>query len=126
MHLLIILLQQLLGMLPSKKVPQPEVVRSGNPAAGSAPTGPEPDACARLRPPQTSWMTPCLNVFWLAVFTSPSATRWSMVRLGTVPWRIAPTFALSASTALAAVAGLARSAPRLARGVLSAKWRPVS
>jgi hypothetical protein len=55
MHLLIILLQQLLGMLPgSKKVPQPEVVRksSANPNAG------EPDACGRIVPSLCGWMTP--------------------------------------------------------------------
>lgn len=55
MHLLIILLQQLLGMLPgSKKVPQPEVVRKGsaNPNAG------EPDACGRIAPSLCGWMTP--------------------------------------------------------------------
>lgn len=77
MHLLIILLQQLLGMLPSKKVPQPEVVRSGNPASGSATAGPEPDAFARLRP-LTSWMTPCLNVlrFALSARPWPCADRW--------------------------------------------------
>lgn len=77
MHLLIILLQQLLGMLPSKKVPQPEVVRSGNPASGSTSAGPEPDAFALLRP-LTSWMTPCLNVFRFALSARPwpCADRW--------------------------------------------------
>jgi hypothetical protein len=55
MHLLIILLQQLLGMLPgSKKVPQPEVVHKGsaNPNVG------EPDACGRIDLPLGGWMTP--------------------------------------------------------------------
>ena len=61
MHLLIILLQQLLGMLPgSKKVPQPEVVRksSANPNAG------EPDACGRIAPSLCGWMTPFERVLW--------------------------------------------------------------
>jgi hypothetical protein len=78
MHLLIILLQQLLGMLPGKKVPQPEVARSGNPATGSAPAGPEADAFARLRPPPASWMTPYLNVFRFVVPSTESAIHWLM------------------------------------------------
>lgn len=126
MHLLIILLQQLLGMLPSKKVPQPEVVRSGNQAAGSASAGPEPDACARLRPApdlaRTSWMTPCVNVFWSIVFANPLATLWSMEQLNTVWCRRArlaspPMWAVCTSVARLAAAGFARSAPC---------WRAVS
>jgi hypothetical protein len=61
MHLLIILLQQLLGMLPgSKKVPQPEVVRKTgtNPKTGANPNPGEPDACGRIAPPLSGWMTP--------------------------------------------------------------------
>jgi hypothetical protein len=55
MHLLIILLQQLLGMLPSsKQVPQPEVVRNG----GASPNPGEPDACGRIALPLCGWMTP--------------------------------------------------------------------
>lgn len=54
MHLLIVLLQQLLGMLPgAKKALQPEVVRKGNPT----PTGSEPDACRRLAASNQGWMT---------------------------------------------------------------------
>lgn len=55
MHLLIILLQQLLGMLPgSKQVPQAEVVRNG----GANPNSGEPDACGRIDLPLGGWMTP--------------------------------------------------------------------
>jgi hypothetical protein len=55
MHLLIILLQQLLGMLPSsKQVPQPEVVRNGS----ASPNSGEPDACGRIALPLYGWMTP--------------------------------------------------------------------
>ena len=55
MHLLIILLQQLLGMLPgAKQVPQPEVVRKGSPSSNSA----EPDAYGRVVPTLDGWMTP--------------------------------------------------------------------
>lgn len=54
MHLLIVLLQQLLGMLPgSKKALQPEAVRKGNPN----PAGSEPDACQRVAPSNQGWMT---------------------------------------------------------------------
>lgn len=54
MHLLIVLLQQLLGMLPSaKKVLQPEAVRQGTPK----PTGSEPDACSRIARSTQSWDT---------------------------------------------------------------------
>ena len=63
MHLLIVLLQQLLGMLPgAKKVLQPEVVRQGTPN----PTGSEPDACLRLARSNQGWMTisQALSVFW--------------------------------------------------------------
>src|SRR5487761_570206 len=63
MHLLIVLLQQLLGMLPgAKKVLQPEVVRQGTPS----PTGSEPDACLRLARSNQGWMTisQALSVFW--------------------------------------------------------------
>ncbi|HWB12340.1 MAG TPA: hypothetical protein VG826_24150 [Pirellulales bacterium] len=69
MHLLIILLQQLLGMLPgSKKVPQPEVVRNGsaNPSAG------EPDACGRIAPSLCGWMTPFES--FLCCANSPRVT----------------------------------------------------
>ncbi|HEX7380220.1 MAG TPA: hypothetical protein VF278_24095 [Pirellulales bacterium] len=47
MHLLIILLQQLLGMLPSsKQVPQPEVVRNGGGSnSGDSDAYGGPDAC---------------------------------------------------------------------------------
>ena len=54
MHLLIVLLQQLLGMLPgAKKALQPEVVRKGNPP----PTGSEPDACRGVAASNQGWMT---------------------------------------------------------------------
>lgn len=54
MHLLIVLLQQLLGMLPgAKKALQPEAVRKGNPN----PAGSEPDACQRVAPSNQIWMT---------------------------------------------------------------------
>lgn len=58
MHLLIVLLQQLLGMLPSgKKVLQPEVARKKIAHDGTPkPTGSEPDACARFARSR-SWMT---------------------------------------------------------------------
>jgi len=55
MHLLIILLQQLLGMLPgSKQVPQAEVVTGGS----ATPNSGEPDACLRIAMPLCGWMTP--------------------------------------------------------------------
>ena len=55
MHLLIILLQQLLGMLPgSKQVPQAEVVAGGS----AKPSSGEPDACLRIAMPLCGWMTP--------------------------------------------------------------------
>ena len=54
MHLLIILLQQLLGMLPgSKKAPQAEVVRTRQPNSSSS----ESDAFQRLGVSQDGWMT---------------------------------------------------------------------
>jgi len=54
MHLLIIILQQLLGMLPSsKQAPQAEVVRRERPQ----PNGSEGDACLRLAPPKNGWMS---------------------------------------------------------------------
>jgi hypothetical protein len=54
MHLLIILLQQLLGMLPgSKKAPQAEVVRTRQPSSSSS----ESDAFQRLGVSQDGWMT---------------------------------------------------------------------
>jgi len=54
MHLLIIILQQLLGMLPSsKQAPQAEVVRRERPQ----PNGSEADACLRLAPPIAGWMS---------------------------------------------------------------------
>jgi len=54
MHLLIIILQQLLGMLPSsKQATQPEVVRRERPQ----PNGSEPDACLRLARPIIGWMS---------------------------------------------------------------------
>jgi len=54
MHLLLILLQQLLGMLPnSKQAPQGEVVRKRQPND----TRSEPDAFARLGLSQDGWMT---------------------------------------------------------------------
>lgn len=51
MHLLIILLQQLLGMLPSsKQVPQPEVVRNGGGSnGGESDAYGSPDACGYNR-----------------------------------------------------------------------------
>lgn len=59
MHLLIILLQQLLGMLPSsKQVPQPEVVRNGgNPNNGEADAF-RSDACQSIALPFCGWLTP--------------------------------------------------------------------
>ena len=54
MHLLIIILQQLLGMLPSsKQAPQAEVVRRERPQPKSS----EADACLRLARPITGWMS---------------------------------------------------------------------
>ena len=54
MHLLIIILQQLLGMLPSsKQAPQVEVVRRERPQ----PNGSEGDACLRVALPTTGWMS---------------------------------------------------------------------
>ncbi len=54
MHLLIILLQQLLGMFPSsKKAPQAEVVRTRQPNSSAAQT----DACQRQSVSKESWMT---------------------------------------------------------------------
>lgn len=54
MHLLIILLQQLLGMLPSsKKAPQGEVVRTRQPNSSAA----ETDACQRRTISNDGWMT---------------------------------------------------------------------
>lgn len=54
MHLLIILLQQLLGMLPSsKKAPQGEVVRTRQPNSSAA----ETDACQRQSISNDGWMT---------------------------------------------------------------------
>lgn len=70
MHLLIILLQQLLGMLPSsKQVPQPEVVRKG-----SAPNSGEPDACGRVVVPLGGWMTPFRRLHFVAQPTLSAAT----------------------------------------------------
>lgn len=54
MHLLLILLQQLLGMLPSaKQAPQGEVVRTRQPNESRS----EPDAFRRLGLSQDGWMT---------------------------------------------------------------------
>lgn len=54
MHLLLILLQQLLGMLPSaKQAPQGEVVRTRQPNESRS----EPDAYRRLGLSQGGWMT---------------------------------------------------------------------
>ena len=54
MHLLLILLQQLLGMLPSaKQAPQGEVVRTRQPNE----TRSEPDAYRRLGLSKDGWMT---------------------------------------------------------------------
>ena len=54
MHLLIILLQQLLGMLPSsKKAPQGEVVRTRQPNSSAA----ETDACQGQSISNDGWMT---------------------------------------------------------------------
>lgn len=54
MHLLLILLQQLLGMLPSsKQAPQGEVVRTRQPNESRS----EPDAFGRLGLSQGGWMT---------------------------------------------------------------------
>lgn len=71
MHLLIVLLQQLLGMLPSaKKVLQPEVVRKGTPK----PTGSEPDAYSGVARSGQSWMTTICQA--LSVFLeSPASFR---------------------------------------------------
>jgi hypothetical protein len=69
MHLLIILLQQLLGMLPgAKQVPQPEVVRKGSPSSNSA----EPDAYGRVVPTLDGWMTP------FKVFQSVGSRSWAV------------------------------------------------
>jgi len=101
MHLLIILLQQLLGMLPgSKTVPQAEVVRNG----GANPNSGEPDACGGIAMPHCGWMTP-FEAFYgaLARPTIPSAAprrlsrlciaalraRWPMAEGGAVPRRTA-------------------------------------
>jgi hypothetical protein len=54
MHLLLVLLQQLLGMLPSsKQAPQGEVVRNRQPNESRS----EPDAFERLGLSQGGWMT---------------------------------------------------------------------
>jgi hypothetical protein len=56
MHLLIIILQQLLGMLPSgksEKAPQTETVRP----QGQAPRGYDRSACVGLPIPMGGWMT---------------------------------------------------------------------
>ena len=54
MHLLLVLLQQLLGMLPSaKQAPQGEVVRTRQPNDSRS----EPDAFQRLGLSQDGWMT---------------------------------------------------------------------
>jgi len=59
MHLLIIILQQLLGMLPSsKQAPQAEVVRRERPQRERPQAnGSEGDACLRLASPITGWMS---------------------------------------------------------------------
>lgn len=59
MHLLIVLLQQLLGMLSgAKKVLQPEAVRSAAQGSGTPnPNGSEPDACLRVAGSHDGWMT---------------------------------------------------------------------
>ncbi len=101
MHLLIIILQQLLGMLPSsKQAPQAEVVRRERPQ----PKGSEPDACLRraclrlacLRRarPIIGWMSVLAVLSWssLAFATAargPSsrrfAPRWRPTRRAPVP-----------------------------------------
>ena len=74
MHLLIILLQQLLGMLPSsKQVPQPEVVRNG----GASPNSGEPDACGRIAPSLCGWMTPFKQLHSVA---GPISLVWTRFR----------------------------------------------
>jgi hypothetical protein len=64
MHLLIIILQQLLGMLPSgksEKAPQTEVVRP----QGQAPRGCDGSACVGLPIPMGGWMTGHSLMAWL-------------------------------------------------------------
>jgi hypothetical protein len=74
MHLLIILLQQLLGMLPSsKQVPQPEVVRKGS----ASPNSGEPDACGRIAPSLCGWMTPFKQLHSVA---GPISLVWTRFR----------------------------------------------
>ena len=76
MHLLIILLQQLLGMLPgSKQVPQAEVVRNG----GANPNSGEPDACGRIDLPLGGWMTP-FETFYGAARRRLSRVTWAAAR----------------------------------------------
>ena len=56
MHLLIIILQQLLGLLPNgegKKAPQVELAR----APRQNPNGSEPSPCLGLELPRNDWMT---------------------------------------------------------------------
>ena len=79
MHLLIILLQQLLGMLPgSKQVPQAEVVTGGS----AKPNAGEPDACLRIAMPLCGWMTPFeAYQFVPSVPNTGACARW---RLGIV------------------------------------------
>ncbi len=107
MHLLIILLQQLLGMLPgSKKVPQPEVVRKGS----ATPNAGEPDACGRIAPSLCGWMTPFAG--FLCVAARP----------------LAPAAVQRSSIAPSSMAGLssqrASRAPLRARPSAASRRRP--
>jgi hypothetical protein len=106
MHLLIILLQQLLGMLPSsKQVPQPEVVRKGS----ASPNSGEPDACGRIALPLCGWMTPFKP---LHIAAGQLSTAWSGRRIASASPVFGPEtiwhFGIAALRARGAVADRVR------------------
>jgi hypothetical protein len=106
MHLLIILLQQLLGMLPgSKKVPQPEVVRKS-----SAPNAGEPDACGRIAPSLSGWMTP-FESFLCCATGLRCATGPRLTPAAALWWVVGRPFEPAARLRLS-IAGLPTAIPR--------------
>ena len=92
MHLLLVLLQQLLGMLPSaKQAPQGEVVRTRQPNESRS----EPDACQRRGLSVDGWMT-TLPGRLCAEDIPPNATAFR--RLDRLPAPFSPLPARDAAT----------------------------
>ncbi|HEY1599749.1 MAG TPA: hypothetical protein VGG64_09115 [Pirellulales bacterium] len=90
MHLLIIILQQLLGLLPNgegKKAPQVELARPPR----QTPRGTDPSPCLGFQLPTADWMTMVTVVcsvdarFWRHSVPPPGKVRWSSGRSAIEP-----------------------------------------